>query len=228
MLEMKRVLVVSPHADDELFGAGGTLLKLKVQGARIKLVLVASGDVQFRSMDKFIPLEVRQAEFRHCAEELSTEPPFIFDWKERTVESRLDIVPLHSIVTVLDGVIADFKPDTLLMPEPSHHQDHQAVNKACFAALRPSSVYRVPTVLMYEEPGAAWGAAEFFKPNFFVDVTGFFDRKLELFEEVYPSQFTNGSRTCYAPETLRQYATFRGAENGMKYAEAFELVRCTV
>jgi len=31
---MKRILVLSPHADDELLGCGGTLLKLKQRGKK--------------------------------------------------------------------------------------------------------------------------------------------------------------------------------------------------
>jgi len=35
MKDVKKIMVVSPHPDDETLGAGGTLLKLKSEGHKI-------------------------------------------------------------------------------------------------------------------------------------------------------------------------------------------------
>ena len=42
---MKKILVIAPHADDELIGLGGSLLKWKEEGHSIKIVLVACSDI---------------------------------------------------------------------------------------------------------------------------------------------------------------------------------------
>ena len=51
MLETERLLVIAPHADDEVFGCGGTIAKLKDQGAQVYVLVVSVGEVQHYGAD---------------------------------------------------------------------------------------------------------------------------------------------------------------------------------
>ena len=54
-----RVVVVAPHPDDEVLGAGGALASLAVRGARLLLVAVTDGEAsdpeRGRSCEEFVP-----------------------------------------------------------------------------------------------------------------------------------------------------------------------------
>ena len=43
----KKVLVVTPHCDDESFGMAGTILRMKEIGVQVTCVVCTVGDVEF-------------------------------------------------------------------------------------------------------------------------------------------------------------------------------------
>lgn len=218
----RRVLLVSPHADDELFGAGGTLLKLKADGCEIKLVLVACSDVHMRHENRVVEATERWDEFTAAAEALSTEEPACY-WMP---DSRLDSQPQADLVTRLDDELESFRPDLMFMPEPSYHQDHRYVSRACVASLRPTGKWSPAKVLAYEVPTSTWtGTGDRFEPNVFVDINGLIESKVALLRDVYVSQHTQFGRGRLAEEGMVAHARYRGIEAGCEYAEAFLLIR---
>ena len=217
-----RILLISPHADDELIGAGGSLLRWKAEGCEILLVLVASSDIGHRHLTAETPKSVRENEFRRASEILSTEAPRLLGM----TDSKLDCAPLQTLVAELDAVLESWRPDTILYPEPSYHQDHQFVNRACTAALRPTKTCLPRKILTYEIPTSTWvGSGPMFKPNFYVDISNELDTKLKVFGEVYKSQFTETERCKLAAKGIRDHAVYRGMECGLQAAEAFRLLQ---
>ena len=217
-----RILLVAPHADDELYGAGGSLLKWKEQGAVIKFILVACSGVQMRHRNTYIEGAERWAEFMKAVEILSTNGPEIYGMKD----TQLDIQPLAHLVTYLDKSIADFDPTWFFFPEASYHQDHQYVNRACIASLRPSGGRMPEKVFEYEVPTSTWhGPDQSFKPTTYSNITAYLDRKVDVFRRCYPSQHTDAERGRLAEHGIRQHALYRGIEVGAGAAEAFRLLR---
>ncbi|MEA3217099.1 MAG: hypothetical protein QOJ19_3255 [Acidimicrobiia bacterium] len=47
----KRVLMISPHPDDEVLAAGGLLRQLAASGARVELAAVTDGEAAFGAPD---------------------------------------------------------------------------------------------------------------------------------------------------------------------------------
>lgn len=228
MFFTEKMLIVSPHADDEMFGVGGTLLKNKCK-KNVLLLLVTAGDVTFSSMDRFVSREQRISEFRKSAQILTGNDAVILAYPkeicdERKLESRLDSIPIREVISRIDGVVDDFKPDTIVFPEPSHHQDHKVVFNSCIAVMRNSAKHCIRTGIMYEEPGANWGMNRSFTPNLFVDIEDTIKEKIRLFKEIYPSQFKEG-RCSYSEEGIKRYASYRGMEVGYKFCEAFQILR---
>jgi LmbE family N-acetylglucosaminyl deacetylase len=216
-----RILIVAPHADDELFGAGASLLRWRDAGAEIHMVLVACSDVRMRHTGGVVTATTRAAEFTASAEAVSTTPPTIL-WMHDT---RLDEQPLSALVSRLDDVLDRFRPDLMLIPEPSYHQDHQYVNRACVAALRPTGGARPNKVLAYEVPTSTGIGSPAFLPNMYVNVTGELERKADLLRRIYVSQYTAIERGGLAEHGMRRHAAYRGAECGVEFAEAFVVLR---
>jgi LmbE family N-acetylglucosaminyl deacetylase len=85
----------------------------------------------------------------------------------------------------------------------------------------------IKKVLMYECISETEFAPAFpekaFVPNYFVDITEFFNKKIEIMK-VFESEIAEHP----FPRSLRNIealATFRGATAGCEYAEAFQVVK---
>jgi LmbE family N-acetylglucosaminyl deacetylase len=66
-------------------------------------------------------------------------------------------------------------------------------------------------------------AEKAFVPNYFVDITDFFRKKVEL-ATIYESEFGEHPFPR-SVRNLEALATFRGASCGVEYAEAFQLIK---
>ena len=200
------ILVVSPHADDELFGAGGFIMKSVEKGMSVSAVLVACSDIEMHHSHEVISGSERDKEFRKSCAMLGCDN--VVDlWMK---DSCLDTEPLSKLVSLLDEVVRDLKPDTVLIPERSYHQDHDYVNRACIAALRPTTSWSPSKVLEYEVPTSTWASPQFaFHPNMYCDIGGFIERKKKIFVDCYTSQLSD-SRTKLAVGGIDAHALYRG------------------
>ena len=67
------------------------------------------------------------------------------------------------------------------------------------------------------------GVEPIFAPNFFVDVDKYFDSKIKALK-IYKSQI-NKNTFSRSIKAARSLAEFRGSQNGLKLAEAFQVLR---
>ena len=219
-----RILVIAPHADDELIGLGGSLLKWKNMGCKIKIILVACSDIYMHHKKSVVSAEVRLSEFSEICDLISTEDFINLSMQD----SKLDMSPISELVNKLDNITMEFNPSVFIYPEPSYHQDHQYVNKACTASLRPTSEKKPELILNYEIPTSTWvGSNNHFIPNYYVDITNYIDKKISLFNEIYISQFTHSSRQKLAGNGILNHAKYRGMECSKDAAESFKMLRYT-
>lgn len=217
-----RVLVVSPHTDDELFGCGGALLKMKQSGnVRIKLVVLSCTNRYLRHLKRIVTADEQWEEFKLSAKYLSTEQPARFD-----LAQRLEETSMYRVVARLDSEIDAFQPTTILIPEPSYHQEHKLTYEASIAACRPT--YGKPVlenIFLYEIPTNTWsGATSIFKPNTYIDVSEQIEEKVRIFKEVYKVQYDE-KRNMLGADGIVTYANYRGTESGLKFAESFMLIK---
>ncbi|MCP1314108.1 MULTISPECIES: PIG-L deacetylase family protein [unclassified Halomonas] len=136
-LQAKRVLVLAPHPDDEVFGCGGTLSKLAARGAAIQVVIATQGP----------QAELRLAESTAAATILGYPAPLQWDFVDRGLEAARDAL-IDRVFQALEA----FEPDLLLAPSSwEMHPDHRA---ACDAALQAGERYgakhRPLTIALYE------------------------------------------------------------------------------
>jgi LmbE family N-acetylglucosaminyl deacetylase len=223
---MRRILVISPHTDDELFGCGGTLLKLKERGDQIKLAVMSCTPRFLFHLNRVVSSEEQWAEFANSANILSTESP---EWYQTSENKRLEQEPTYEVIRWLDKLIMRFKPTTIFIPEPSYHQEHQIVYKTSIAACRPTYGDRaMQDVLLYEIPTSTWGGPDLiYKPNIYVDIAKQIDSKIDIFKNIYKVQHTEEKRNLLGEKGIRAHARYRGIESSQEYAESFMLIRST-
>src|ERR1700719_2513935 len=92
MLEsgQERILIIAPHADDEVLGCGGLIEKACKHGNVVKVVIAAVGNTNFRHNEKTITSTTRIRELTEALNYLGcTDFDVIYDDKD----GLLDTVP---------------------------------------------------------------------------------------------------------------------------------------
>lgn len=219
---MSKVLVVSAHPDDEVIGAGGTILKHVASGDEVCWLIITDILSSHGFNQKVI--EKRSAEIERVQEMAGFSRVVKFQYPTMTLssESIVDMVPKIS------ALMNDFQPEIIYtMNRSDAHSDHRVIFDAVMACTKSFRYPFIRKVLMYEtisETEFAPALAEkAFVPNYFVDVSDYFSKKIEL-AKVYASEF--GEHPF--PRSIRNLealAVFRGASCGAEYAEAFQLLK---
>lgn len=216
-----RVLVVAPHPDDETLGCGGTLLRMAADGAQIAWLIVTC-----------MPENAGYSEERRTAREVEIAKVselygFSEVFKLRLPTRRLDTFPVADLIAEFSSVFLKYEPSLVFLPHRRDaHTDHRAVfdaGAACTKWFRYNSVRRVLAYETLSETDFTLDAQPTFQPNFYVDITGYLERKLEIMAvyhtEMHEFPFPR------SVEAIRALATLRGASSGFGAAEAFQLLR---
>ena len=219
-----RLLVIAPHADDEVLGCGGLISKIKSVGGKVFVLIFNVGSIEKYNNKKFTDL--RKKEAASAMKFLKVDRyDTIFD--SPNDNRYLDAKPLHELISKIETEskvsLAKIKPTIVAIPSiNSHHQDHIHIFKACIAALRPLNKPIVDTVISYEAPEhRRWSASGGFQPNLYIDIEKHLTRKISAFYK-YKSQIRIGGRDKH---TIKNHAEYRGKEVGKKVCEAYFIHR---
>jgi LmbE family N-acetylglucosaminyl deacetylase len=231
-LSEQRLLVISPHADDETAGAGGLMRRVKEAGGEVYVMVLTVGDLDhYDASGKKTSANQRSVELGNAMNVLGVD-----DWEicyeDSDLHLRLDSIPRRDLVSKIEResklAIDKIKPTILALPAPSFNQDHEVLFKAGITASRPHLASMKPfqrTVLVMDAPQLAWGEYQF-KPNFYVNITDCLDKKLEAYRchasQLRPDPHQGGV------EALRILAEARGREISVPAAEAFEALRFVI
>jgi len=147
-------------------------------------------------------------------------------------DQKLDNFPLLDVIKPISEQVKRIKPKIVY----THHfgdlnQDHRTVFDATMVAVRPLGENKVKRVLCYEVASSTeWGALSnyrSFTPNIFSNISDTIEIKLNALQE-YKNTFRPEVLPFPHPrsiEATKIYAGYRGISAGVKFAEAFNLVR---
>lgn len=216
----KNIIIISPHADDEIIGCGGMISRSAESGDRVTVVVMATGGVKHCHLKVMSPTEKRVAEFQESARRLGVAKTVVlFPDKDM----KLDIIPSVEIVSALDSVLNEHEYDECYIPEPSHNKDHRVTYESALASLRPGARKQPQMVATYESASSSWWNKSVSGGDFYCNITGFLEKKLFALE-AYQSQLQ-----CYphpvSSDALERLAAYRGMECGSEYAERFHIIR---
>ena len=217
----KRVLVVSPHPDDETLGVGGTIAKYSAQGAEV-FVLMVSGH---------LPPLYRREDFDKTVTEAHVAFELLGVAKSEFLEIPATMIgdqPIHKLNGRISKIFNDFNPHIVFCPYPDRHVDHRLVFDSVMVATRPVGVGRdIEIVAAYETLSEThWNAPHIepnFTPNWIIDITGNIETKLKALS-CYKSQISEfpNPRSIEAVEAL---AKFRGTQAGFGFGEGMHIIR---
>jgi len=216
-----RTLVIAPHPDDEILGAGATMARLAAAGLDVYVAVVTTGQ----------PPDYSAEDVARVREEASRAHTLIgvrdTFWLNQPA-ARLSDTAHATLNAALRIVVRDVNPTTLIVPFVGDiHLDHQLTFLSSLVAARPHQAEFPARILAYETLSETnWNAPYLtpgFLPNVFVDVTETMPLKLKAMG-IFHSQLREFPHERSA-EALTALAMLRGATVYCRAAEAFVLVR---
>ncbi|HPR65320.1 MAG TPA: PIG-L family deacetylase [Thermoanaerobaculia bacterium] len=116
LLPGERFVVLAPHPDDEVLGAGGSMALLAAQGRKVHVHILTGGSEQGDP-------ETRQSESRKAMETLGIDEPTFHDFPDRGLSSREG-----DLKELILSILHEENPDCLILPGPHEaHPDHRAL-----------------------------------------------------------------------------------------------------
>ncbi|MEI6522765.1 MAG: PIG-L family deacetylase [Bacteroidota bacterium] len=217
-----KVVVISAHPDDEVIGAGGTLLKHKKNGDEIYWIIITNVLESYGFSKERV--DSRQQEI----EKVSKEFGFLNTFKLDFPTMSLTPSDLPDLILKISNVFHSILAEVIyVMNRSDAHSDHRVTFDAVMACTKSFRYPYVKKVLMYEcisETEFAPALPEkFFQPNYFVDISVFMKKKLEIMS-YYPSEIDEHPFPR-SYRNLEALAVFRGASVGVEYAEAFQIIK---
>lgn len=213
-----KILIIAPHPDDEVLGCGGAIAKFNERGDEVYLCIATSGYAPDWSKEF---LESRPKEIERANKILGIKKAHFLDYP--TV--KLDTIPQKELNEAISKVITEVGPDILYIPHKGDlNKDHRLVFEASLVATRPAD-YKIKSILSYETLSETeWGQSiESFIPSVYVDISETFERKIEAIK-AYKSELKQYPHPR-SLEIIEALAKKRGSEAGLKFAEAFMLIK---
>ena len=218
---MKSVLVIAPHADDETLGCGGTLLRHKIEGDDIHWLLLTTMSVEAGYGPKQISSRREQIEMVAGAYGFKSTSYLGY------APASLDRISHSDLVAAIGKTIETTEAAVIYTPHDGDiHSDHRIAAAAVQATSKWFRYPSVTTILSYEtlsETDFSLAPRDRFAPNYFVDITNFLEKKIEIMK-VYESELD--THPFPRSETsIQALAQLHGAKIGTIAAEAFCLLK---
>lgn len=131
--DIRRVVVVAPHPDDEILGPGGTAISLHRRGTALTVVAVTDGEASHPdSAERLRDVRPRESAAARAAAGLAN----VVEIRLRHADGAVDERALR------DQLVALLRPDDLVLAPWEHdgHPDHDAAGRAALSAAHARNV----------------------------------------------------------------------------------------
>jgi LmbE family N-acetylglucosaminyl deacetylase len=218
---MKKILVVAPHPDDEVLGAGGIIKKYSDSGHEVSVLVITKGSPKFYSEDRI--KNVRQEALK-AHKILGVKQTVFLDF----LAPQLDQACKAEISDAIFEYLTKWQISDMYIPHRGDiHVDHRIVFEASLVAARPKCDYTVKNIFAYETLSETEWAAPFsddaFIPTHFVDISKSFSHKINALQ-CFKSQMKSFP-SIRSIDCIESIAKYRGGTVGFNKAEAFMTIR---
>ncbi len=201
------ILILAPHTDDGEFGCGASIAKFIGQGSE---VFYAAFSLAEESVQPPFPKNILESEVKAATKELGIKPENLLLYKNKVRHFAYHRQEILEDLVKLNNKI---QPDLVFMPcLQDLHQDHSTI------AMEGLRAFKRTSILGYEIP---WNNINFSTQCFITFEEKHLNKKLKALD-CYNSQ---KSKNYASAEFIKSLARTRGTQIGVKYAEAFEVIR---
>jgi LmbE family N-acetylglucosaminyl deacetylase len=202
------ILVLSPHTDDAELGCGGTISRLIREGHTVSVAV-------FSLCDDSLPAGFQPGTLRReCTNSLTSlgvleENIFFYDYLVRVFNYSRQL-----ILDDLIGLKKKINPEQVFIPSvDDYHQDHKTIADEGVRCFKNNC-----SILSYE---LIWNNTGF-KNQVYYDLT---EDDIKNKIAALANYETQKHRIYFQNNFIESLATVRGAQNGIRYAEVFEVIR---
>ena len=219
----KSVLIIAAHPDDETIGCGGTILKHINNGDTVNIITLTDG---VSSRDSLSPSDEKE---RNIAANNAIKL-LGANWVGcgSFPDNNMDSIPILQIIKFIESYKKEYYPNIIYTHSPNDlNVDHGIAAMATLTAFRPEPTEKYDEIRFFEVASSSdFSVTQLnnkFEPNLFININNFLEKKIKALE-CYDEEIRNypHSRSYKKIEALAEY---RGAQSGMNFAEAFEVVR---
>lgn len=222
---MSRIIIIAPHADDEVLGCGATMARACTNGDEVFVLICTNASVGAPELFSAELIKQIRSEAVTAHRLIGVKETFFLEFPA----PALDQFPRYEMSNEISAIIKKIGADTVYIPHRGDcHKDHTIIHECAMVACRPLANCSVKHVYAYETLSETeWGepaAADFFVPVKYITFTNEeFQKKLDAMScfksQLYPFP---ASRSLEAIEALAKY---RGCTVSAERAEAFEVLR---
>lgn len=217
----KKILVLSPHADDEILGCGGFISKYSKKNYHISVLILTNASKGAPEIFTSQRIKLIRKEAILANKFIGTKRLFFEDLPGLTLSNY----PIYKIANIIEKYIARINPETILIPSPYDiHEDHKIIFKAAKVSMRFNKKSNLKKILSYEVLSETeWNEEEkTFNPNYFVCLDKIdIENKVKAFLK-YRSQVKKIPHPR-SKEGIINLSRVRGSQVFMRYAEAFKV-----
>ena len=207
----RRVLVLAPHPDDEVFGCAGAIVKYVRRNATVDIVVFTTGCAYLEGHEKEVMKATRKQESMLAAQIMSCHSPEFLDFEDRQLNQVPDLKEL--IQTKIDK----FQPDLIFVPSLWEiHPDHRAL---CISTL--SSAMDAFNASNFELHVMQYEVSAPLNPNFILDISDCYHLKDSAVQSFRSQLLSKPYDVCI--KGLNQYRALT-LNSGTTQAEAYVLL----
>ncbi|MFH1478597.1 MAG: PIG-L family deacetylase [Candidatus Omnitrophota bacterium] len=219
---MNKVLVLAVHPDDETLGCGGTILRHKMNGDKVYW-LIATDMKKKKGFSRKKILQ-REREIKIATKKYGFDG--IYKLGIPTIE--VERWPINKVIKKISEILQQVKPNILYLPFMGDtHSDHRIISEAAWSSAKKFRCPFIKKILAMEiisETEFAPSLKEIaFIPNYFVDITDYLDKKIDIIK-IFKTEI-NQHPFPRSLKNIKALAIFRGATAGYKYAESFMILK---
>jgi len=217
----KDILILSPHADDEILGCGGIISKYSSEGYSINVLIMTNAYIGAPEIYSAKQINLIRKESKLANNFIGTKKLFF----ENLPALNLNQYPIYKISNIINKYISNIRPEVIFIPSINDiHEDHKIIFKAAKVATRMNRKSNLKKILSYEVLSETeWNENEkSFSPNYFVRLNKrHIDNKIKAFLK-YKSQVKKFPHPR-SKEAILSLSRVRGSQVFMEYAEAFKV-----
>ncbi|MDC3042698.1 PIG-L family deacetylase [Candidatus Pelagibacter sp.] len=217
----KKILILSPHADDEILGCGGFISKYSKLNYDINVLILTNASIGAPEIYSADLIKKIRNEAIKANNLIGTKKLFF----ENLPALNLNLLPTYKIAKILEKYLSECNPEIVLMPSKNDiHDDHKIIFNAAKVAMRLNKKSNLRKILTYEVLSETeWNEDEnSFNPNYFVALKkSDIDNKVRAFLK-YKSQVRKFPHPR-SKEAIINLSKVRGSQVFMNYAEAFKV-----
>lgn len=202
-------ILVCPHPDDEIIGAGGLLIKYP---DKIDVLCISSSGVEYNGLTAKQRSNIRIKEFNTVMDKLGVKKRWIFE----TYGNPPFVEQIEKHFDEYMNVIDFSKYDYIFLPQPKDgHPEHRFITNNLVKRMMEQSAPKPTVKIIFYE---VWQAIS--EPNFYLNIDNNMEKKLEILN-MYSSQI---DETWDYPRWVEGLNTYRSMSiPPAKYAEAYQI-----